>query len=74
MGLSNALFSSVTGLDATSTAISVVGDNIANVNTPGFKERRAEFSDVLGQTISSSGGFSQVGAGVKTARISTIFS
>ncbi|MCH7866235.1 MAG: flagellar hook protein FlgE [Myxococcales bacterium] len=74
MGLSNALFSSVTGLDATSTAISVVGDNIANVNTPGFKERRAEFSDVLGQTISSVGGFSQVGAGVKTARISTIFS
>lgn len=51
-----------------------VGDNIANVNTPGFKERRAEFSDVLGQTISSVGGFSQVGAGVKTARISTIFS
>lgn len=74
MGLSNALFSSVTGLDATSTAISVVGDNIANVNTPGFKERRAEFSDVLGQTISGVGGFSQVGAGVKTARISTIFS
>lgn len=74
MGLQNALFNSVTGLDATSTAISVVGDNIANVNTPGFKERRVEFSDVLGQTISSSGGFSQVGAGVKTARISTIFS
>ena len=74
MGLSNALFSSVTGLDATSRAISVVGDNIANVNTPGFKERRAEFSDVLGQTISSVGGFSQIGAGVKTSRISTIFS
>ncbi|MFT5444237.1 MAG: flagellar hook protein FlgE [Myxococcota bacterium] len=74
MGLTNALFSSVTGLDATSTAISVIGDNIANVNTPGFKERRAEFSDVLGQTISGGGGFSQVGAGVKTTRISTIFS
>ena len=41
MGLSNALFSSVTGLNSTSTAISVIGDNIANINTPGFKERRA---------------------------------
>lgn len=74
MGLANALYSSVSGLDATSTAISVVGDNIANVNTPGFKERRAEFSDVLGQEISGVGGFSQVGAGVKTTRISTVYS
>lgn len=74
MSLGNALNSSVTGLDATSRAISVVGDNIANVNTPGFKERRAEFGDVLGQSLSTGGGFSQTGAGVKTTRISTIFS
>jgi flagellar hook protein FlgE len=74
MPLSNALFSGVTGLDSTSTAISVIGDNIANVNTPGFKERRAEFADVLGQTISSVNGFSQIGAGSKTMRISQIFS
>ena len=47
MGLSGALFASVSGLDATGTAISVIGDNIANVNTPGFKGRRAEFVDVL---------------------------
>ncbi|MCP5042045.1 MAG: flagellar hook protein FlgE [bacterium] len=74
MSLGNALNSSVTGLDATSRAISVVGDNIANVNTPGFKERRAEFGDILGQSIATGGGFSQTGAGVKTSRISTIFS
>ncbi len=74
MSLGNALNSSVTGLDATSRAISVVGDNIANVNTPGFKERRAEFGDVLGQSISAGGGFSQTGAGVKTSRVSTIYS
>jgi len=73
MSLSNALFSSVTGLNTNSTAISVIGDNIANVNTPGFKERRAEFADVLGQTISSAGGFSQIGAGSKLNRVSTIF-
>ncbi len=71
--LSSALFSSVSGLDVTSTAISVIGDNIANVNTPGFKERRVEFSDVLGQTISNVVGFSNFGAGAKVSRTTTLF-
>ncbi len=71
--LSSALFSSVSGLDTTSTAISVIGDNIANVNTPGFKERRVEFSDVLGQTISNVVGFSNFGAGAKVSRTTTLF-
>ncbi len=74
MGLSGALFSSVSGLDATGTAISVIGDNIANVNTPGFKARRAEFVDVLGQSITAGGGFSQIGAGTNLSRISPLFS
>ncbi|MCP5055565.1 MAG: flagellar hook protein FlgE [bacterium] len=69
MSLSNALFSSVTGLETTSTAISVIGENIANVNTPGFKQRRAEFSDILGQAIGTGGGFSQTGSGARVARI-----
>lgn len=74
MPLSGALFSSVSGLDATSTAISVVGDNIANVNTTGFKARRTEFADVLGQSISTAGGFSQIGAGSKVSEIRSLFS
>lgn len=73
MPLSGALFSSVSGLDSTSTAISVVGDNIANVNTTGFKSHRTEFSDVLGQSISTAGGFSQLGAGSKVSDIRAIF-
>ena len=73
MGLQQALFSSVSGLDVASTAITVSGDNIANVNTPGFKERRAEFANVLGQSISAGGGFSQLGAGTKLARVGTVF-
>ena len=72
--LSSALFSSVSGLDTTSTAISTIGDNIANVNTPGFKERRAEFGDVLGQTISSIAGFTFAGAGSKVSGIRALFS
>jgi len=73
MPLANALFSSVSGLDTTSTAISVIGDNIANVNTTGFKARRAEFADVLGQSITSAGGFSSLGAGAKLSRVTTNF-
>lgn len=74
MSLTNALFSSVSGLDTASTAISVIGDNIANANTPGFKEKRAEFSAVLGQSITSGSGFSQIGAGARVNDVGTIFS
>lgn len=73
MGITTALFAGVSGLDSQSNAISVIGDNIANVSTPGFKERRADFADVLGQSISTGGSSSQIGAGSKTARISPIF-
>lgn len=73
MALSGALFASVSGLDTMSTAISVVGDNIANVNTPGFKARRPEFADVLGQTIASVSGVSQIGAGSKITRVNSLF-
>jgi len=74
MGLSNALFASVTGLDTSSTAISVIGDNIANVSTPGFKERRAEFADLVGQSITTAGGISQIGSGSSVINISQVFS
>lgn len=74
MSLTNALFSSVSGLETASTQISVIGDNIANANTPGFKEKRAEFSAVLGQSITSGSGFAQIGAGARVNDIGTIFS
>ncbi|HVP29134.1 MAG TPA: flagellar hook protein FlgE [Myxococcota bacterium] len=73
MPLSSALFASVSGLDAMGTAISVVGDNIANVNTTGFKARRPEFADVLGQSIASVQGFSQIGAGTKISGVTPNF-
>ena len=73
MSLTNALFSSVSGLETASTQISVIGDNIANASTPGFKEKRAEFSTVLNQSISAGQGFSRIGAGVLTDSISTLF-
>ena len=73
MGLSSSMYSSVSGLNASGTAISVIGDNIANVNTPGFKGRRPEFVDVLGRSITGSGGFSQIGAGTGLSSVRSLF-
>ena len=41
------LYSGISGLKANTNAMSVIGDNIANVNTTGFKSSRASFADVL---------------------------
>jgi flagellar hook protein FlgE len=51
MSLLTALSSGTTGLEAASIELSVVGDNIANANTIGFKSGRAAFEDALSQSL-----------------------
>jgi flagellar hook protein FlgE len=51
MGLSTALFNAVSGLTAISESLNVIGDNLANVNTPGFKASTALFETVFSQTL-----------------------
>lgn len=48
-----ALYSGVTGIRAHQTRMDVIGNNIANVNTIGFKSSRVSFTDVFTQTLSS---------------------
>ena len=64
MSLVSTLYSGFSGLDGSSQDLSVIGDNIANSNTVGFKAGRAQFEDALAQTIIGAG---QVGAGVDRA-------
>lgn len=45
-----------TGLDAQQTRMTVVSNNLANVNTNGFKKGRAIFEDLLYQNVSQAGG------------------
>jgi len=52
----------------------VIGDNIANVNTVGFKSSRVTFQDVLSQTVSTTAGTAQVGRGTSLADITSTFS
>ena len=46
MSILNALYSGVSGLLAEGEALGVVGDNVANANTVGFKQSRAVFQDI----------------------------
>ena len=62
MSITNNLFTGTSGISAHGDAIGVVGDNIANVSTTGFKSSRAGFADVLGG-IASNG--QRVGVGVR---------
>jgi flagellar hook protein FlgE len=67
------LFSGVSGLNAAGQNISVIGDNVANVNTTGFKASRAEFQDVLSNSLGGFGAGGQIGAGTRLAGVNQNF-
>lgn len=74
MGLASSLFSGISGLSTLGNAMTVIGDNIANVNTVGFKGSRVTFQDVLSQTVATTAGTAQVGRGTSLADITSSFS
>ncbi len=58
------LFAGISGLNANATALTVIGDNIANVNTMAYKGNRSSFANVLSQSLSGSTG-NDIGRGVE---------
>ena len=77
------LFSGVSGLDAHQQMLDVIGNNIANVDTTGFKSSSTQFEDILSQQVQGAGAAAngnggtnpiQVGLGVRVAGTSTDFS
>ncbi len=62
------LYSGISGINANTNAMSVVGDNIANMGTTGFKSSNISFANVLSQSIGGMGG-SQIGRGVTTTEV-----
>ena len=80
--MNRALFSGVTGLRAHQQMMEVIGNNVANVNTTGYKAGRAEFADTLSQLIrvGTSPGTrgpnepSQIGLGVRVIGVGNNFS
>ena len=68
-----AMYSGVSGLRAEGEALGVVGDNIANVNTVGFKAQRAVFQDVLGHSILAGTSSALPGSGVRMGDVQQLF-
>src|SRR5580658_9192016 len=64
---------SLSGLDAASEQLSVIGNNLANLNTTAFKDQTTNFSDLFYQQLGSTGGGDpiQVGVGVTVGSISS---
>ncbi len=73
MAISSSLYSGISGLNTNGNAMAVIGNNIANTNTIGFKSSRAVFSDLLSASINGSGGASQVGRGTGLSSVDNIF-
>ena len=78
-----ALYSAATGMQAQETNLDVISNNLANVNTTGFKKGRADFQDLMYQYVMEPGAPTsqttinptgiQIGLGVKTASVQKLF-
>lgn len=78
-----ALWTAASGMQAQQMNIDVVANNLANVNTTGFKKSRADFQDLMYQTLKTTGAPSsnstqvptgiQIGLGAKPAAVTKIF-
>ena len=72
MGVLSSLYTGVSGLAAQGEALGVIGDNIANANTTGFKSSRAEFQDIVAKSLKGILGGNQIGRGVKIGAVNPI--
>ena len=62
----------LSGLNAASKQLEVIGNNVSNANTVGFKQSRAEFADVFANSLSGAGA-SQIGIGTKISNVAQQF-
>jgi flagellar hook protein FlgE len=71
--MSSSLNIGTTGLAASEKQMDVIGNNLANANTVGFKAADTYFASMLSQSLSGGGGAASVGQGVGVAAVSTVF-
>ncbi|MGZ8519077.1 MAG: flagellar hook protein FlgE [Candidatus Binatia bacterium] len=69
MALTGALFAGVSGINSNGNAMNIIGDNIANANTIGFKSSRAVFFDLLSADV----GGTKIGLGSRLADSNRLF-
>src|SRR5262249_20030555 len=65
----NAIYTGVTGLSANSQFLDIVGNNLANSNTTGFKSQRPLFQDLIYQTLNAGSAPTATQGGVDPAQV-----
>lgn len=73
MSLFSTLSTASSGLSMAGTKLAVIGDNIANINTIGYKGARAQFADLVARDSMGLSGPTQIGTGGATDTITTLF-
>ncbi|WP_028577055.1 flagellar hook protein FlgE [Desulfomicrobium escambiense] len=74
MGLSASMYSATSGLKVHGEDMTVIGNNISNVSTIGYKASRMYFEDALSQQVTTASGVGQVGRGVSVGTVMGDFS
>ncbi len=73
MSITGSFYTALSGLSTNGTAMGIIGDNISNVNTAGFKGSAAHFEDVLGSALTGVTGGNQTGAGSNVQTVDVNF-
>lgn len=71
MSLNSAMYTGVSGIMTLGNTMNVIGDNISNVNTVGFKSNRVQFSDILSNSMSNGSTSVQMGRGTTLSGVQT---
>jgi flagellar hook protein FlgE len=72
--MDSAFSAALSGLNANNQAINVVGNDLANLNTTGYKANQVEFSDLVSQQLGANTSSGQVGLGVGQINAVRVFS
>jgi len=72
MSILAGLYTGISGLQASGSALGIIGDNIANAGTTAYKASRGEFQDVIASNLKGILGGNQIGRGVRLAGVTSI--
>jgi flagellar hook protein FlgE len=74
MSILAGLYTGISGLQSSGAALGIIGDNISNASTTGFKASRGEFADVVASNLKGILGGNQIGRGVRLNNVTALFS
>jgi flagellar hook protein FlgE len=73
MSILGSMYTGISGLSSSGTAMGIISDNIANAGTTGFKASRGEFQDIVAINLKGVLGGNQIGRGVQLNAVTPLF-